>query len=84
MTKRAFQTDALRHEQRRARRPDSQRAFMRSKNKQIGGVAAGIAEYTQSNPTTVRVIFLLAIVMSLGIGLLPYIIAWLLVPLENQ
>ncbi|ABY93429.1 MAG: Phage shock protein C, PspC [Caldanaerobacter subterraneus] len=48
--------------------------------KMVGGVCGGIAEYLDIDVTLVRIICLLAIFS--GIGLIPYIIAWILIP-EN-
>lgn len=51
----------------------------RSRNKWIAGVAGGIAEYFNLDPTIVRVIWLI-LALAYGAGILAYIIAWLLVP----
>ncbi|MFA5106395.1 MAG: PspC domain-containing protein [Candidatus Micrarchaeia archaeon] len=58
------------------------RLFRSKKNRILGGVCAGVAEYLGIDPNIVRVIW---IVVSLvyGIGLLAYIVMWLLLP-ENQ
>ena len=46
----------------------------KSKDKKICGVCGGIAEYLDMDPTIVRVIYAI-LFMTTGIGLLPYIIA---------
>ena len=46
----------------------------KSKDKKICGVCGGIAEYLEMDPTIVRVIYAI-LFMTTGIGLLPYIIA---------
>jgi phage shock protein C len=46
----------------------------------LGGVCGGIAEYFDVDVTLVRLICLLAIFS--GFGLIPYIIAWIIIP-EN-
>ena len=45
----------------------------------LGGVCGGIAEYFDTSPTLVRII---AVILSLlpGIGIISYIIAWILIP----
>ncbi|AEM78380.1 PspC domain-containing protein [Thermoanaerobacter wiegelii] len=48
--------------------------------KMLGGVCGGIAEYFDVDVTLVRLICLLAIFS--GFGLIPYIIAWIIIP-EN-
>lgn len=48
-------------------------------NRKIAGVAAGIAEYFNLDPTLVRLIWLLAVFI-VGGGLLAYLIAWIIIP----
>ena len=45
-----------------------------------GGVCAGLAKYFELDPTLVRLG--MAVLMVLGGGILIYIIAWVIVPLE--
>ncbi len=49
------------------------------KNKIIAGVCGGIGEYYNIDPTWIR---LLAVLLALadGIGILLYIIAWIIIP----
>ncbi|HEY2553524.1 MAG TPA: PspC domain-containing protein [Streptosporangiaceae bacterium] len=49
----------------------------------ISGVAAGLAERTGFDVTTIRVVFVLAALIS-GLGAAPYVLAWLLVPEKGQ
>ena len=51
----------------------------RSSNKMIGGVAAGIAEYLDVDPTIVRIIWAVSVIFA-GFGLLAYIICWIIMP----
>ena len=50
-------------------------------NQMIGGVCGGIAHYFNIDPTIVRLIFV-AILLVLGTGLLAYIVAWIIIPLD--
>src|SRR5712692_6311642 len=50
-------------------------------NRKIAGVCAGIAEYFDLDVTVVRVVWLVAAIMT-GIGLLSYPIAWIVMPEE--
>jgi phage shock protein C len=50
------------------------------KDKMIGGVAGGLAEYFDIDPTIVRIIFVAGLFM--GAGFLAYIILWIVVPEE--
>jgi phage shock protein C len=55
----------------------------RSRDKMIGGVLAGFAEYIYADKTIVRLIYVLISIFSAGFpGLLMYIIAWIIVPLK--
>jgi len=53
----------------------------RSSNAMIGGVAAGVAEYMDLDPTLVRVICAASLIFA-GFGLWAYIICWLIMPKE--
>ncbi len=50
-----------------------------SSNKKIAGVCGGLAEYLGIDATLVRVVWLL-LVLCAGVGLLAYIICWILFP----
>jgi phage shock protein PspC (stress-responsive transcriptional regulator) len=45
----------------------------------LGGVAAGLAEYFEVDPTIVRLVFVLSIFVG-GAGIIAYIIMWIVVP----
>lgn len=48
-------------------------------NMMIGGVAAGLAEYLEVDVSLIRLITLVLVVFT-GIGLIVYIIAWIVIP----
>jgi phage shock protein C len=48
-------------------------------NKMIAGVCSGLADYFGVDPTLVRIGFVIATV-AFGIGVLPYIILWIVIP----
>lgn len=52
-------------------------------NRRIAGVAAGIAEYFDIDPTIVRLIWLFSIFF-VGGGILAYLIAWIVIPEEPR
>jgi len=54
----------------------------RSSNAMIGGVAAGVAEYFEVDPTLVRIIWVVAAIASFGVGFLAYIAGLILMPKE--
>ncbi|MCQ2193982.1 MAG: PspC domain-containing protein [Paludibacteraceae bacterium] len=51
----------------------------KSSNGLLTGVAAGIAEYFNMDPTIVRILFALVTVMG-GCGVLIYLLCWLIMP----
>ncbi|HHY33452.1 MAG TPA: PspC domain-containing protein [Firmicutes bacterium] len=60
------------------------RRLYRSKSEcVIGGVAGGIAEYFDIDPTIVRILWVL-FALADGIGILAYIIAWIVIPANPQ
>jgi phage shock protein C len=56
------------------------RLMRSSRDKKIGGVCAGLADYFDLDPTVVRIIWLLAVLCA-GTGGLLYIILWIALPL---
>jgi len=53
----------------------------RSKNERVlGGVCAGIGVYFDVDPTVVRLIWIVLTLLSFGVGVIAYIIAWIIVP----
>jgi phage shock protein C len=62
----------------------TERRLARSKtDRKVGGVAGGIAQYLGLDPTLVRVIWALVIILPGGFGLIPYIILWIALPEED-
>ncbi|MFA4861711.1 PspC domain-containing protein [Methanoregula sp.] len=50
----------------------------------LAGVCAGIGEHLNIDPTVVRLVWAAFTLLSLGTGLIVYIIAWLLIPEAPQ
>lgn len=46
----------------------------------LGGVAGGLADYLDVDPTLVRVIWVLAVVFGLPLAILGYFILWIVMP----
>lgn len=55
------------------------RLYRSRKEKILGGVCGGIAEYFEADPTIVRLITVLLLLLT-GVAFLVYLIAWLIVP----
>jgi phage shock protein C len=61
---------------------DGKKRLYRSRSERwLAGVCGGIGDYFNTDPTVIRVIFILAALI-LGGGVLIYLILWLLIPLE--
>ena len=56
------------------------RLYLSDTNKKIGGVCGGLGEYFEVDPTLVRVIFILIALLSLGLGVLAYLLMWMVIP----
>lgn len=52
-------------------------------DKKIAGVCGGFAEYLELDPTLVRLIWLMLTLLA-GWGLVAYLVAWIVMPLEAE
>jgi signal transduction histidine kinase len=72
------------HGVRVARGPASGGPLRRARDDRLfGGVAAGLAKRTGFSVGLIRVIFIIAIVLSTGYLAMAYVLAWLLIPAED-
>lgn len=55
----------------------------RSREAKIAGVCAGIAEYFNSDPTLVRLLWVFFTLVG-GSGILAYLIGWIVIPLRPE
>ena len=53
--------------------------YRSARERMLGGVAAGVADYFDVDPTIVRLVFVLSIFAG-GAGIIAYIIMWIIVP----
>jgi phage shock protein C len=60
---------------------EAKKLYRSVSNKMIGGVAAGLGEYFNIDPTLVRLGFIVLALMG-GPGLVAYLIMWVVVPQE--
>ena len=56
------------------------RLYRNTKNKAIAGVCSGIANYFEVDPLLVRLMWVFLTLISVGAGVLAYIIAWIVIP----
>jgi phage shock protein C len=59
--------------------PPRKRLVRSTNDKKIAGVAAGLADYFDLDPTIIRLVWLLAVLFA-GTGLIAYIILWIALP----
>jgi phage shock protein PspC (stress-responsive transcriptional regulator) len=75
---------------REARRQNSpgydvpRRLYRRSSDRKIGGVCSGLAQYFEIDVTLVRLLVAAGTICSGGLGLLAYIVAWIIMPLDSR
>ncbi len=53
--------------------------YLSQKDRKVAGVCGGLGEYLGVDPTVLRVIFLVSVFVG-GVGLVVYLIMWLVVP----
>jgi len=63
--------------------PKPPRLYRAEKNRVIGGVAAGLADYFDLDPNFVRLLFVLSAFI-FGLGILVYLLLWILLPTESK
>ncbi len=57
----------------------------RSRNERIfGGVCGGIGTYYNTDPNLIRILWVVLTLVSIGIGIVAYIVAWILIPDEPE
>jgi len=56
------------------------RLYRSRKNRMLCGVCSGIAEYFGIDPTIVRLLWIVLTLLSLGAGIIAYLIACVIVP----
>ena len=59
----------------------TRRIYRSRTDKKIAGVCGGLAQYFGIDPAIPRIV-LLVLVLGAGVGVLAYIICWLVIPLE--
>lgn len=61
--------------------PPRPRRLTRSRTDEwFGGVAGGLAEYLDTDPTLIRAALVLAVLLTSGLAILGYIAAWIIIP----
>ncbi|MCB9490962.1 MAG: PspC domain-containing protein [Dehalococcoidia bacterium] len=64
--------------------PQRARRLTRSRRDDwFGGVAGGLAEYFDTDPTLIRILFVIAAIVTSGFAIVAYIVAWIVIPEEG-
>jgi phage shock protein C len=56
------------------------RLYRSKKDRILGGVCAGLGEHLDVDPTVIRLIWAVVTVLSLGTGIIVYVLAWIIIP----
>ena len=59
------------------------RLYRSKKDRMLGGVCAGLGEHLDVDPTVIRLVWVVVTVLSLGTGIIVYILAWIIIPEEG-
>lgn len=57
--------------------------YLSDTNKKIGGVCGGLGEYFDVDPTLIRIAFILVTLFSFGLGIVGYLLIWMVVPKKS-
>jgi signal transduction histidine kinase len=76
--------DWVRHRRRWRERGDRGPLRRRKDDRLAGGVASGVAAWRGFNPITVRIVFVVASIITVGWAVPAYFIAWLLMPAKGE
>ena len=50
------------------------------KKAMLGGVCAGIADYVKTDPTIIRLLWALGTIFTGGLGIIIYLVFWIIMP----
>jgi phage shock protein C len=64
-----------------AEEPDMERVYRSRTDRKIAGVCGGLATYFDIDPVIIRLLFMLFVFFG-GSGVIIYVIAWFVIPLE--
>jgi phage shock protein C len=65
-------------------RQPARRLTLSTRDKKIAGVCAGFAQYFDVDVTLMRIIWLVLVFVPPGIGLIGYLLAWLVMPKDES
>jgi len=56
------------------------RLYRSGKEQMLGGVCGGLGEHFDIDPTIIRLVWVVVTLLSLGIGIIVYLAAWIIIP----
>ncbi len=56
--------------------------FRSRTNRKIAGVCGGLGTFFNVDPTIIRILYIMLTIISVGIGIIAYIVMWAIVPEE--
>jgi phage shock protein PspC (stress-responsive transcriptional regulator) len=59
------------------------RLYRSKKDRILGGVCAGLGEHLDVDTTVIRLIWAVVSVLSIGTGIIIYILAWIIIPEDD-
>lgn len=54
--------------------------YLSNTDRKIGGVCGGFGEYFEMDSTIFRILFILFTILSLGLGIIGYLVVWAVIP----
>lgn len=60
------------------------RLYRNKKEKMVGGVCAGLGDFLDVDPTIIRLTWAILTILSVGVGLIAYLVAWAIIPEEKS
>ena len=58
--------------------------YLSDTDRKIGGVCGGLGEYFGKDSTLFRILFVLFALLSMGFGVIAYLLMWLVIPKKTK
>ncbi len=58
----------------------ARRLYRSRANRVLAGVCGGLGDYMDVDPTVIRLVWVLLTLLSLGFGIIAYLLAWIIIP----
>lgn len=59
---------------------EMKKLYLSEKDRKIGGVCGGLGEYFNKDPVLFRILFVVLALLSFGLGIIAYLVMWLIIP----